>query len=73
MALVHGDSQECTKSELDFFTTPTTQTSISKGSWIEYHPLSNITESGPIDLARTQLFVNAKIVKADGTDLEAST
>lgn len=85
MALVHGDSQECTKSELDLFTTPTTQTSISKGSWIEYHPLSNITESGPIefyvsgsgeeylDLARTQLFVKAKIVKADGTDLEATT
>lgn len=85
MALVHGDSQERTKSELDLFTTPTTQTSISKGSWIEYHPLSNITESGPIefyvsgsgeeylDLARTQLFVKAKIVKADGTDLEATT
>lgn len=49
MALVHGDSQECKKSELDLFTTPTTQTSISKGSWIEYHPLSNITESGPIE------------------------
>lgn len=85
MALVHGDSQECKKSELDLFTTPTTQTSISKGSWIEYHPLSNITESGPIefyvlgsgeeylDLARTQLFVKAKIVKADGTDVEATT
>ena len=85
MALVHGDSQECTKSELGLFTTPTTQTYISKGSWMEYHPLSNMTESGPIefyvsgsdeeylDLARTHLFVKAKIVKADGTDLEATT
>lgn len=85
MALVHHESQECTKSELDLFTTPATQTSITRGQWIEYHPLSNITESGPIefyvsgsgeeylDLARTQLFVKAKIVKGDGSDIEATT
>jgi len=28
-------SQECTKSELDLFTIPATQTSITKGQWIE--------------------------------------
>ena len=58
-----------------FLTIPATQTSISKGQWIEYHPISNITDSGPIefyvsgtgdeylDLARTQLFFKAKITK----------
>ena len=81
MAFVHHDSQECTKSELDLFTIPATQTSITKGQWIEYHPLSNITDSGPIefnvsgtgeeylDLARTQFFVKAKITKANGNAL----
>ena len=82
MAFVHHDSQECTKSELDLFTIPATQTSITNGQWIEYHPLSNITDSGPIefnvsatgeeylDLARTQLFVKAKITKANGNALD---
>ena len=82
MAFVHHESQECTKSELDLFTIPATQTSITKGQWIEYHPLSNITDSSPIefnvsgtgeeylDLARTQLFVKAKITKANGAALD---
>ena len=49
MAFVHHESQECTKSELHLVTIPATQTSITKGQWIEYHPLSNITDSGPIE------------------------
>ena len=82
MTFVHHESQECTKSELDLFTIPATQTSITKGQWVEYHSLSNITDSGPIefnvagsgeeylDLARTVLFLKAKITKANGTALE---
>ena len=85
MAFVHHESQECTKSELDLFSIPATQTSITKGQWIEYHPISNITDSGPIefnisgsgeeylDLAKTQLFVKAKIFKANGSALDAET
>ena len=85
MAFVHHESQECTKSELDLFSIPATQTSTTKGQWIEYHPLSNITDSGPIefnvsgsgeeylDLAKTQLFVKAKITKANGVALDAGT
>ena len=76
MAFVHHESRECTKSELDLFTIPATQTSIHKGQWIEYHPLSNITDTGPIefnvsgtgeeylDVARTQLYVKAKITNS---------
>ena len=79
---VHHESNECSKSELDLFSIPPTQTSISKGQWIEYHPLSNITGSGPIkfnvsgsgdkylDLARTQLYVKAKITKPNGANLD---
>ena len=85
MAFVHHESNECSKSELDLFSILPTQTSISKGQWIEYHPLSNITDSGPIefnvsgsgeeylDLARTQLYVKAKITKANGTALDPNT
>ena len=85
MAFVHHDSHECTKSELDIFTFPATQTFITKGQWIEYHPLSNITDSGPIgfnvsgtgekylDLARTQLFVKSKITNANGNALDPDT
>ena len=85
MPFVHHDSIECTKSELDFFTIPTTQTSITKGQWIEHHPLSNITDSGPIefnvsgsgeeylDLARTQLYVKVKITKPNRAALDPNT
>ena len=71
--------------ELDLFTIRATQTSFTKGQWIEYHPLSDITDSGPIefnvsgtgeeflDFAKTQLFVKAKITKANGTALDPNT
>ena len=85
MAFVHHESNECSKSELDLFSIPPTQTSISKGQWIECHPLSNIIDTGPIefnvsgsgdeylDLARTQLYVKAKITKANGNKLDPDT
>ena len=85
MAFVHHESNECSKSELDLFSIPPTQTSINRGQWIEYHPLSNITDTGPIkfnvsgsgeeylDLARTQLYVKAKITKANGANLDPNT
>ena len=59
--------------------------SITKGQWIEYHPLCNITDTGPIefyvsgtgeeylDLTKSQLFVKAKISRANGTALDAET
>ncbi|KAJ8025636.1 hypothetical protein HOLleu_33248 [Holothuria leucospilota] len=83
MYLLHEASCECTKSELDLFTVPPTQTSIEKGQWIEYHPIANITDSGPIeffvsgsseeyvDLAQTQLYVKAKITLVDGGNIPA--
>jgi hypothetical protein len=37
------------KGELDLFTVPPTQTSIEHGTWVEYHPLSTITDGAPIE------------------------
>ena len=83
MAFVHGMSCECTKSELDLFSVPPTQTSMEHGSWVEYHPLTTVSDGSPIefdvsgtgddyiDFANTMLYVKAKITKMDGTDLDA--
>ena len=84
MAFVHQQSCECLKSELDLFTVPPTQTSIESGTYVEYNPISTINDDTPIefvvsgggqdyiDLANTQLYVKAKIVKRDGTDIVAA-
>jgi hypothetical protein len=82
MAFVHEQSCECAKSELDLFSVPPTQTSIEHGTWVEYHPLSTITDGAPIefdvngtgeeylDFANSYLQVKAKIVKGDGTNID---
>ena len=80
MAFVHGQSCECAKSELDVFSVPRTQTSIEYGNYAEYHPLSSITDSGPIefdvssseqyylDYSNTQLLVKAKLTRGNGVE-----
>jgi len=82
MAFVHECSCECTKSELDLFSVPPTQTSIENGSWVEYHPISTITDGAPIefdvsssgedymDFANSYLLVRAKLQRANGDDME---
>ncbi|GIY11070.1 hypothetical protein CDAR_431601 [Caerostris darwini] len=82
MAFILKGSPECVKSELELFHLPATQTAIEDGHWVEFHPLSNVFDGGPVefhisgsgeeyvDLSQTQLYVKAKIVKADGTPLE---
>jgi len=81
MAIVHEQSCECTKSELDLFSVPPTQTSMEHGSWIEYRPLTTVADGSPIefdvgasgedyiDFANTMLYVKGKITRADGTNL----
>ena len=85
MAFVHAESCECTKSELDLFSIPPTQTSVESGTWIEYHPVSSIAGNSPIefeingsgedylDFANSYLHVRAKITKANGQNLEADS
>ncbi|GFY77377.1 uncharacterized protein F54H12.2 [Trichonephila inaurata madagascariensis] len=76
--MLDQDSPECAKSELNLFTLPPTQTVIEKGQWIQFHPIANVTDGGPVeflisgsgedylDLSQTQLYVKAKILKNDG-------
>ena len=82
MALVHPDSCECTKSELDLFGVPPTQTSVENGYWEQKGLTSSLTDQGPyefavsgagddyIDLANTFLCVEAQIVMNDGSNLD---
>ena len=81
MVFIHDQSCECAKTELGVFAVPPTQTSIEYGNYVEYHPLSSITDSGPIEFdvsssgqnylnfANTQLLVKAKITRGNGDDI----
>ncbi len=77
-------SCECSKSELDLFTVPPTNTSMEKGNVIEKLPISSLGD-GPIefqitpeqdeyiDVGRTFLYLKVKITKKDKSDLEATS
>jgi hypothetical protein len=81
MAFIHEGSCECAKSELDLFSVPPTQTSIDSGTFVEYRPISTITDGAPIefdisssgddyiDFANSFIHVKVKIQNANGTDL----
>ena len=84
MAFIHEGSCECAKSELDLFSIPPTQTSIDSGTFVEYRPISTLTDGAPIefdvtasgddylDFANSYLHVKVKIERANGTPLEAA-
>ncbi|GFU02945.1 uncharacterized protein F54H12.2 [Trichonephila clavipes] len=75
-------SPECVKLEIELFLLPATQTAIERGQWVEFQPLSNVFDGGPVefhisgsgeeylDLSQTQFFLKAKIVKSDGSPIE---
>ena len=81
MAVVSPRSCLCVKSELDLFTVPPTQTSVKHGCTMDYHPVSTLTDDGPIgfnisgsgedyiDLANTFLHLGMKITGADGANI----
>ena len=82
MALVHPNSCECTKSELDLFEVPPTHTSVAYGYWEQKELTSDLMDQGPYkfavsragddynNLANTYLFVEAHIVDDDDTALD---
>jgi hypothetical protein len=51
MALVHQNSCDCTKSELDLFGVPPTQTSVEHGYWEQKGLTSTLTDQGPYEFA----------------------
>ena len=83
MALIHPQSGESAGTGLDLFSVPPTQTSVEDGQFVEFHPLSSLSPSAPIefaisgggteylDLSNTYLHVRAKVTNADGSDLDA--
>ena len=84
MSFVHSSSCDCSKSELELFSLPPTQSYIEHGSWVLYKPISSLNDEAPIefgvpgqgeeyiDLPHTLLNIKAKIVKNDGTPLVAA-
>jgi hypothetical protein len=84
MAFIHENSCECAKSELDIFSLPATQTSDESGAYVEYLPVSTLIEGSPIefdiassgddyiDLAKSYLYVKARLNRADVSNLEAA-
>ncbi len=82
MSLLHKDSSLGVLPELDLFSLPLTQNSLDRSYWLEQKPLSSLSDDAPlefvipgssseyIDLSETLLYVKAKIIKNDGSDLE---
>ena len=82
---VHKDSNDCSSSRLDLFFTSSTQSSFQKGKSIDYHPITSLSDGGPIefkvsgsgkeflDLARSYLYLKVKVSKADGSNLDAAS
>ncbi|XP_048484162.1 uncharacterized protein F54H12.2-like isoform X3 [Plutella xylostella] len=85
MSFLHNNSCECTKSELDLFALPSTQTSIESGLWVHYKPISSLSDDGPIefqvpgngedyvDLSHTLLHIKAKVLNQDSSVVTEST
>ena len=82
---VHKDSNDCSSSSLDLFLLPPTQSSFQKGKSIDYHPITSLSDGGPIefkvsgsgkeflDLARSYLYLKVKVSKADGSNLDGAS
>ncbi|CAH0384087.1 unnamed protein product [Bemisia tabaci] len=84
MSFVHASSCDCSKSELDLFSLPPTQSHIEHGQWVMYKPISSLQDQTPIefclpgqgsdyiDLSHTLLSIKAKIVKNNGEAIVAA-
>ena len=82
---VHKDSNDCSSSSLDIFLRPPTQSSFQKGKSIDYHPITSLSDDGPIefkvcgsgkeflDLARSYMYLKVKLSKADGSNLDGAS
>ena len=46
---VHKDSNDCSSLSLDLFLLPSTQSSFQKGKTIDYHPITSLSDGGPIE------------------------
>lgn len=83
MAYLHSASSDALRSELDLWALPPTQTVLEDSHWIPYKPIASLEQSNTIefcvtgneqyiDPSHTLLYVKAKIVKADGSNIATS-
>ena len=84
MKLLHEQSSQCLRSELDLFYLPPTQTAVDGSQWVEHSPVSTITSSSPIefivsgsgedymDLNNTLLEVKACIKTTNNSPVDAA-
>ena len=82
---VHKDSNDCSSSSLDLFLLPPTQSSFQKDKSIDYHPITSLSDGGPIefkvsrsgkeflDLARSYLYLKGMVSKTDGSNLDGAS
>ncbi len=75
---LHPQSAECTKSELDLFQLPPTQTCIDQGYWHEVFPIASLSDASNIefvvsptdrdylDFANTYLHLKVRVVTHNG-------
>ena len=78
---MHPSSCACGKSELELFPVPPTQTAIESSQWVEYRPISTLSDSSHIEfvitgsgeeylnLSKTYLQVTAKLLEPDRGEL----
>ena len=84
MKLLHEQSSQCPRSELDLFSLPPTLTAVDGSQWVEHSPVSTITSSSPIefivsgsgedymDLNNTLLEVKACIKTTNNSPVDAA-
>ena len=85
MALLHSDTMEVLKSELELFTISPTQTSIEETRFVKYYPLTSLDRGGPlefnipssdreyIDPQKVFLYMKIRILDENGSQLNAKT
>ena len=82
---VHKNSDDCSSSSLELFLLLPTQSSFQKGKSVDYHPVTSLSDGGPIefkisergkeflDLASSYLYLKAEVSKADGSNLDGAS
>ena len=85
MELIAENSCLASRHELDLFENPPTSASLQEGIFVEHNPISAIDDSSPIkfkvsgdskyylDLNASYFYLEVKITKADGTNIDAGT
>ena len=75
---VHKDSNDCSSLSLDLFLLPPTQSSFQKGKSIDYHPITPLSDGGPIEslgvernfsISHDHICISITVSKADGSNL----